>query len=135
MKLKPKKEKSEILYPTIKETSKSNITKKMFLATAINVTGQIYPVAVVCYVATPSYIRPISICKVIRIISIFIAVLSAIILFVNKMKIDKLIEKKETEEKIAKLKKKRKIKWWIFGISIAIIIITSIVIIYFKNQM
>mgnify|MGYP004682057485 CR=1 FL=1 len=71
MELKPKKEKSEILYPTIKETSKSNITKKMFLATAINVTGQIYPVAVVCYVATPSYIRPISICKVIRIISIF----------------------------------------------------------------
>lgn len=135
MELKPIKEKNEVLYPTIAETSKSNIIDKMFLATAINVTDQIYPVAVVCYVATPSYIRPINICNLIRVISIFITVLSAIMLFINKMKINKLIEQKETDEKITKLKKKRKIKWWIFGISIAIIIITSIVIVYLKNQM
>ena len=129
MELKPINTKKEILYPTKKEVPKSKFMKEMLLVAP-------FPTEIeVCYVATPSYIYPINICKLIRNISIFIAILSSIMLFINKIKINKFIKQKESEEKIKKLSKNKKIKWWILGISIAICIITSIVIFYFENQM
>lgn len=132
MELKPIKEKNEVLYPTIKEVPKSNFMKEMLLATAIT-PGQIYPVAVICYVAVPANVFPIKICKLIRTISIFITILSSILLFVNKKKINKCISENEVAEKLKKLNKHRKIKWWIFSVSIAIIVISSLAIVYLEN--
>lgn len=134
MELKPIKEKNEVLYPTIREVPKSNFMKEMLLATTIT-PGQIYPVAVICYVAVPSNMFPIKICKLIRSISIFITILSSILLFINKKKINKCISENEVAEKLKKLNKHRKIKWWILGISIAIIVISSIAIVYLENYM
>ena len=57
------------------------------------------------------------------------------LLFINKMKINKCTTENGMEENLKKLNKHRKIKWWIFGISIAIIVITSIVIYYLENYM
>lgn len=131
MELKPIKEKNEALYPTLKEVPKSNFMKEMLLATAIT-PGPI-PVAVICYVAVPANVFPIKICKLIRTISIFIMILSSILLFVNKKKINKCISENEVAEKLKKLNKHRKIKWWIFGISIAIIVISSLAIVYLEN--
>ena len=136
MELKPIKEKNEALYPTIKEVPKSNSIKEILLATAITPVQRIdLPVAVVCYVATVSYIVPIKICKLIRSISILITILSSILLFINKMKINKCISENEVAEKMKKLNRHRKMKWWLFGISVAIIVITSLVIVYLENYM
>ena len=60
-------------------------------------------------------------------------ILSSILLFVNKKKINKCISENEVAEKLKKLNKHRKIKWWIFGISIAIIVISSLAIVYLEN--
>lgn len=132
MELKPRKEKNEVLYPTIKEVPKSNHMKEILLAATIT-PEQIYPVAVICYVAVPSNIFPIKICKLIRSVAIIITILSSILLFVNKMKINKTIGKNEVDETLKKLNKHRKIKWWIFGISVSIILITSLSIVYLEN--
>ncbi len=134
MELKPIKEKNEALYPTIKEVPKSNYMKEMLLVATIT-PGEVIPVAVICYVAVPSNIFPIKICKLIRSISIFITILSTILLIINKMKINKCTNENGMKENIKKLNKHRKIKWWIFGISIAIIVITSIFIYYLENYM
>ena len=134
MELKPRKEKNEVLYPTIKEVPKSNHMKEILLAATIT-PEQIYPVAVICYVAVPSNIFPIKICKLIRSVAIIITILSSILLFVNKMKINKTIGKNEVDETLKKLNKHRKIKWWIFGISVSIILITSLSIVYLENYM
>ena len=78
MELKPIKEKNEALYPTIKE---------MLLATAITpAPGQIIVTHIA--IAVPANVFPIKICKSIRTISIFIMILSSILLFVNKKKED-----------------------------------------------
>lgn len=130
MELKPIKEKNEALYPTIKEVPKSNFMKEMLLATAITPNQIIVtPIAI----AVPANVFPIKICKLIRTISIFIMILSSILLFVNKKKINKCISENEVAEKLKKLNKHRKIKWWIFGISIAIIVISSLAIVYLEN--
>lgn len=134
MELKPIKEKKETLYPTIKEVPKSNYMKEMLLAAAIS-NIEVLPIAVPCYVAVASNIFPIKICKLIRNISIIITILSTILLFINKMKINKCTTENGMEENLKKLNKHRKIKWWIFGISIAILVITSIVIYYLENYM
>ena len=132
MELKPKKEKNEALYPTIKEVPKSNFMKEMLLATAITpAPGQIIVTHIA--IAVPANVFPIKICKSIRTISIFIMILSSILLFVNKKKINKCISENEVAEKLKKLNKHRKIKWWIFGISIAIIVISSLAIVYLEN--
>lgn len=132
MELKPIKEKNEALYPTIKEVPKSNFMKEMLLATAITpAPGQIIVTHIA--IAVPANVFPIKICKLIRTISIFIMILSSILLFVNKKKINKCISENEVAEKLKKLNKHRKIKWWIFGISIAIIVISSLAIIYLEN--
>ena len=60
-------------------------------------------------------------------------ILSSILLFVNKKKINKCISENEVAEKLKKLNKHRKIKWWIFVISIAIIVISSLAIVYLEN--
>lgn len=134
MELKPIKERKEALYPTIKEVPKSNYMKEMLLAATIS-NIELLPIAVPCYVAVASNIFPIKICKLIRNISIIITILSTILLFINKMKINKCTTENGIEENLKKLNKHRKIKWWIFGISIAIIVITSIVIYYLENYM
>ena len=138
MELKPIKERKEALYPTIKEVPKSNYMKEILLAAAIAIDPKqmvdLY-VAVPCYVAVASNIFPIKICKLIRNISIIITILSTILLFINKMKINKCTAENGMEENLKKLNKHRKIKWWIFGISIAILVITSIVIYYLENYM
>jgi hypothetical protein len=132
MELKPIKEKNEALYPTIKEVPKSNFMKEMLLATAITpAPGQIIVTHIA--IAVPANVFPIKICKSIRTISIFIMILSSILLFVNKKKINKCISENEVAEKLKKLNKHRKIKWWIFGISIAIIVISSLAIVYLEN--
>lgn len=132
MELKPIKEKNEALYPTIKEVPKSNFMKEMLLATAITpAPGQIIVTHIA--IAVPANVFPIKICKSIRTISIFIMILSSILLFVNKKKINKCISENEVAKKLKKLNKHRKIKWWIFGISIAIIVISSLAIVYLEN--
>ena len=132
MELKPIKEKNEALYPTIKEVPKSNFMKEMLLATAITpAPGQIIVTHIA--IAVPANVFPIKICKLIRTISIFIMILSSILLFVIKKKINKCISENEVAEKLKKLNKHRKIKWWIFGISIAIIVISSLAIVYLEN--
>lgn len=132
MELKPIKEKNEALYPTIKEVPKSNFMKEMLLATAITpAPGQIIVTHIA--IAVPANVFPIKICKSIRTISIFIMIFSSILLFVNKKKINKCISENEVAEKLKKLNKHRKIKWWIFGISIAIIVISSLAIVYLEN--
>lgn len=130
MELKPIKEKNEALYPTIKEVPKSNFMKEMLLATAIT-PDQMLMTSIA--IAVPANVFPIKICKLIRTISIFIMILSSILLFVNKKKINKCISENEVAEKLKKLNKHRKIKWWIFGISIAIIVISSLAIVYLEN--
>lgn len=134
MELKPIKEKKETLYPTIKEVPKSNYMKEMLLAAAIS-NIEILPIAVPCYVAVASNIFPIKICKLIRNISIIITILSTILLFINKIRINKCTAESGIEENLKKVNKHRKIKWWILGISIATIVITSIVIYYLENYM
>jgi len=129
MELKPIKEKNEALYPTIKEVPKSNFMKEMLLATAITPYQMLKPMTSIA-IAVPANVFPIKICKLIRTISIFIMILSSILLFVNKKKINKCISENEVAEK---LNKHRKIKWWIFGISIAIIVISSLAIVYLEN--
>ena len=134
MELKPIKEKNEALYPTIKEVPKSNFMKEMLLATAITPNQISEPITVTrIAIAVPANVFPINICKLIRTISIFIMILSSILLFVNKKKINKCISENEVAEKLKKLNKHRKIKWWIFGISIAIIVISSLAIVYLEN--
>lgn len=134
MELKPIKEKNEALYPTIKEVPKSNFMKEMLLATAITPNQIVEPITVTrIAIAVPANVFPIKICKLIRTISIFIMILSSILLFVNKKKINKCISENEVAEKLKKLNKHRKIKWWIFGISIAIIVISSLAIVYLEN--
>lgn len=131
MELKPIKEKNEALYPTIKEVPKSNFMKEMLLATVITPNQIFEPITVTrIAIAVPANVFPIKICKLIRTISIFIMILSSILLFVNKKKINKCISENEVAEK---LNKHRKIKWWIFGISIAIIVISSLAIVYLEN--
>lgn len=132
MELKPIKEKNEALYPTIKEVPKSNFMKEMLLATAITPDQMLKPMTSIA-IAVPANVFPIKICKSIRTISIFIMILSSILLFVNKKKINKCISENEVAEKLKKLNKHRKIKWWIFGISIAIIVISSLAIVYLEN--
>lgn len=132
MELKPIKEKNEALYTTIKEVPKSNFMKEMLLATAITPYQMLKPMTSIA-IAVPANVFPIKICKLIRTISIFIMILSSILLFVNKKKINKCISENEVAEKLKKLNKHRKIKWWIFGISIAIIVISSLAIIYLEN--
>lgn len=139
MELKPIKEKNETLYPTIKEVPKSNYMKEMLLVTTIT-PGQIMTEAVPCYVATVSYfvpvIEPVKIFKIIRSVAILITILSSILLIINKMKINKCTTENEIKENLKKSNKHRKIKWWIYvSISIAIIVITSIVIYYLENYM
>ena len=134
MELKPIKEKNEALYPTIKEVPKSNFMKEMLLATAITPNQIFEPITVTrIAIAVLANVFPIKICKLIRTISIFIMILSSILLFVNKKKINKCISENEVAEKLKKLNKHRKIKWWIFGISIAIIVISSLAIVYLEN--
>lgn len=130
MELKPIKEKSEALYPTIKEVPKSSFIKEMFMAANISELP-------VIYVAVPSYLDnvPIKICSLIRWIFSIVAILSSILLVVNKIKINKCKNEDETSEKLTKLNKHRKIKWWILGISIAIIVITFLVIWCIENYM
>ena len=114
MELKPIKEKNEALYPTIKEVPKSNFMKEMLLATAITPNQIFEPITVTrIAIAVPANVFPIKICKLIRTISIFIMILSSILLFVNKKKINKCISENEVAEKLKKLNKHRKIKWWI----------------------
>ena len=134
MELKPIKEKKETLYPTIKEVPKSNYMKEMLLAAAIS-NIEVLPIAVPCYVAVASNIFPIKICKLIRNISIIITIFSTILLFINKIRINKCTAESGIEENLKKVNKHRKIKWWILGISIATIVITSIVIYYLENYM
>ena len=130
MELKPIKEKNEALYPTIKEVPKSNFMKEMLLATAITPNQIFEPITVTrIAIAVPANVFPIKICKLIRTISIFIMILSSILLFVKKKKINKCISENEVAEKLKKLNKHRKIKWWIFGISIAIIVIRSLAVV------
>ena len=106
--------------------------KEMLLATAITpAPGQIIVTHIA--IAVPANVFPIKICKSIRTISIFIMILSSILLFVNKKKINKCISENEVAEKLKKLNKHRKIKWWIFVISIAIIVISSLAIVYLEN--
>lgn len=132
MELKPIKEKKQVLYPTIKDVPKYNFVKEMLLAVAVipDSTG-ITPVYVTAYVV-PSYMFEVNICKIIRGISIVTTIVSAILLFINKKKINKCLSENEV---LKKLNKHRKIKWWIFGISIALIVITSLVIVYIENYM
>ena len=132
MELKPIKEKNEALYPTIKEVPKSNFMKEMLLATAITPDQMLKPMTSIA-IAVPANVFPIKICNLIRTISIFIMILSSILLFVNIKKINKCISENEVAEKLKKLNKHRKIKWWIFGISIAIIVISSLAIVYLEN--
>ena len=132
MELKPIKEKNEALYPTIKEVPKSNFMKEMLLATAITPYQMLKPMTSIA-IAVPANVFPIKICKLIRTISIFIMILSSILLFVNKKKINKCISENEVAEKLKKLNKHRKIKWWIFGISIPIIVISTLAIDYLEN--
>ena len=106
--------------------------KEMLLATAITPDQMLKPMTSIA-IAVPANVFPIKICKLIRTISIFIMILSSILLFVNKKKINKCISENEVAEKLKKLNKHRKIKWWIFGISIAIIVISSLAIVYLEN--
>lgn len=129
MELKPIKNKA-IAYPTIKEISNTDPIKELLIA----ITLPIRPEAV-DYVAVSSYVRPINICNLIRSISIIITILSSILLIINKLKITKCINNNGDIEKIKKLKKYKKIRWWIFGISVSIIIITSFIIFYLENYM
>lgn len=130
MELKPIEEKNKALYPTIKEVPKSSFIKEMFMAANISELP-------VIYVAVPSYLDnvPIKICSLLRWIFSIITILSSILLVVNKIKINKCKNENEMAEKLSKLNKHRKIKWWILGISIAIIVITSLVIGYLENYM
>ena len=81
MELKPIKEKNEALYPTIKEVPKSNFMKEMLLATAITPNQIFEPITVTCIaIAVPANVFPTKICKLIRTISIFIMILSSILL-------------------------------------------------------
>lgn len=134
MELKPIKEKKETLYPTIKEVPKSNYMKEMLLAVAISNLEPL-PIAVPCYVAVASNFFPIKICKLIRNISIIITIFSTILLFINKIRINKCTAESGIEENLKKVNKHKKIKWWILGISIATIVITSIVIYYLEIYM
>ena len=102
MELKPIKEKNEALYPTIKEVPKSNFMKEMLLATAITPYQMLKPMTSIA-IAVPANVFPIKICKLIRTISIFIMILSSILLFVNKKKINKCISENEVAEKLKKL--------------------------------
>lgn len=129
MQLKPIKEKT-MPYPTIKEVSKSKLIKEILFATVLTPGKDFLPVAVISYV--PNNVLKIKFFKLIRDISIFITILSSILLFANKKKINRCISENEVVEK---LNKHRKNKWWIFGISIAIIVISSLAIVYLENYM
>lgn len=141
MQLKPVKEKKETLYPTIKEVPESNCLKELLLFATFTSTGVsdgIYAIAIPSYtpsdVVSVSYVVTMIICKLIRIISVIITIISIIFQFRNKMKINKCITENEVAEKLKKLKKNRRIRWWILGISMTIIVITSIIIVYLENH-
>lgn len=132
MEIRPIKENNETLYPTIKEVPKTSHMKEIILAASI-FPNEMLPVAVPCYVAVVStMVIPITICKLIRIISLIVTILSSILLLINKKKTTNNIM---DNENLSKLNKHRKIKLWIFSISIAIIVITSLVIVYLENHM
>lgn len=134
MELRPIEEKSKALYPTAKNAPKINFKKELFLATSISISQPvILYVAVPCYVAVVSNTMPIAICGLIRWIFAIVSIFSSISLYINKIKINKCIKENENTEKIEKLNKGKKIKLWILGISIAIVVITSLVIGYLEN--
>ena len=123
MELKPIKEIKEVNYPTLSNSKKTNFLKNMLLAaTAIRPQDMIMYVATPMYVAEPSYMIPLKICKLVRNVTIITAILSLILLIRNKIKIKKSINESGVEEKLKKINKHIKINWIFLVLSIIIMI-------------
>lgn len=123
MELKPIKEIKEVNYPTLSNSKKTNFLKNMLLAaTAIRPQDMILYVATPMYVAEPSYMIPLKICKLVRNVTIVTSILSLILLIKNKIKIKKSISENGVEEKLKKINKHIKINWIFLILSIIIMI-------------
>ena len=130
MELKPIKEKNEVLYPTIKEIPKSKFKEEILLAMVA--TPQIMPVAVVCYVAVPTYMPLKVVLRIVRNATFITTVIFLFLLIKNKIKMKKNIN--QDEEITKKTKKHIKINWIFLIISIVVMIGTIIWIAILKNK-
>ena len=127
MELKPIKEKKEALYPTVKEVPKSNFMKNIILSGTLTLDPSmlIEPQAI----AIHSYIGPLKICRIARNATIIFAIISLLVLVINKFKIKKCMNETEKE---AKLKKRIKTNWYFLTISTVIIVSLSGLIAFLK---
>lgn len=126
MELRPQKEKIKVSYPTKKEVLKDNhVNGTLLLAFAEQRSEIVRPL----YVATPAYIiTPIKICNYIRSISVIITILSAFLLIINNIKINKKLKINNEEASIKKLYKYRKVLLWFFGIFLTIVVVVSCIL-------